>query len=210
MPRKTLQDTGGPLSISYERLRQLLDAYGGNPDRWPQEEREAALALLETSPEARAARDRAADLDAILDRAPAEEAPSDLATRILNTAPTEPAKPGTVVPFLGRRPAGRRTLAPSHRRRRWRLLVPLVPLAAAAAALLIMRTPEAPPPRATQLVIAELGSYVTPTDVLLDESELDLIESFPSFGCTPGELGCPELDLPNLDSTSHLITRRHA
>ena len=39
-----------PSTMSLERLRALLDAYGANPDRWPPEERMAALALLEQSP----------------------------------------------------------------------------------------------------------------------------------------------------------------
>jgi len=57
------------------RFRQIVEAYGGEPSRWPEAERESALALLEGSAEARAARDDAGRLDALLDRAP-RQAPS--------------------------------------------------------------------------------------------------------------------------------------
>jgi hypothetical protein len=58
--------------ITLVRFAQLLDAYGAEPARWPAEEREAALALLARSPEARRQRDEAARLDALLDRGAAE------------------------------------------------------------------------------------------------------------------------------------------
>lgn len=34
-----------------DRLRQIMAAYGGHPDRWPDDERDAALALLHDRPE---------------------------------------------------------------------------------------------------------------------------------------------------------------
>ena len=54
-------------ALSLERAAALLDAYGALPDRWPEAEREALLALLEKSPELRAQRDAAAGLDSLLD-----------------------------------------------------------------------------------------------------------------------------------------------
>jgi hypothetical protein len=55
--------------MSLDRLRTILDAYGARPARWPEDERDAAEALIAGSPEARAARDEAARLDAALDEA---------------------------------------------------------------------------------------------------------------------------------------------
>jgi hypothetical protein len=49
------------------RFGELLDAYGGDPRRWPEAEREAALALLGASPVARAQQQAAARVDAGLD-----------------------------------------------------------------------------------------------------------------------------------------------
>lgn len=54
-------------TLSLERAAALLDAYGALPDRWPEAEREAMLALLAKSPELRAQRDAAAGLDSFLD-----------------------------------------------------------------------------------------------------------------------------------------------
>jgi hypothetical protein len=52
------------------RFRALLGAYGAEPGRWPAVERASALALLEQSREAEAARNEAAQLDRLLDQAP--------------------------------------------------------------------------------------------------------------------------------------------
>jgi hypothetical protein len=52
--------------MTIARLRTILDAYGAAASRWPEEEREAALALIAQSPEARAAVAGAAALDATL------------------------------------------------------------------------------------------------------------------------------------------------
>ena len=54
-------------ALSLERAIALLDAYGALPERWPEAEREAMLALLAKSPELRAQRDTAAGLDSLLD-----------------------------------------------------------------------------------------------------------------------------------------------
>src|SRR6202142_3331296 len=52
-----------------DRFRELLDAYGAEPRRWPAGERAAAEALLAREPEARALRAKAAAIDGLLDRA---------------------------------------------------------------------------------------------------------------------------------------------
>lgn len=56
--------------ITLTRLSELFDAYGADPDRWPLEDRVAALELMARSPEARALMHRAAELDTLLDTAP--------------------------------------------------------------------------------------------------------------------------------------------
>jgi len=65
------------------RLREILDAYGGDPRRWPQSERDAAEALLAVSDEARALRAEAAALDALLDRPTAPQPSPELRAAIL-------------------------------------------------------------------------------------------------------------------------------
>lgn len=52
--------------MKLEHFAALLDAYGAEPSRWPEREREAVLALLAASAEARALRDQAAQLDTAL------------------------------------------------------------------------------------------------------------------------------------------------
>lgn len=54
-------------ALSLERAVALLDAYGALPDRWPEAEREAMLALLAKSPELRTHRHAATSLDSLLD-----------------------------------------------------------------------------------------------------------------------------------------------
>jgi hypothetical protein len=71
----------GGLELS--RFAQLLDAYGGDPDHWPEAERAAASALLEREPKARALCDEALAFDAVLDHAVLPEAPAHLRARVL-------------------------------------------------------------------------------------------------------------------------------
>ena len=58
-------------TMTLERLRALIAAYGGKPAKWPTAERAAAEALLARSPEARAALAEAEPLDTLLDAVPA-------------------------------------------------------------------------------------------------------------------------------------------
>lgn len=53
-------------TISAERVRAILAAYGGAPQRWPRDEREAALALIEADPSLGMDMAEARDLDATL------------------------------------------------------------------------------------------------------------------------------------------------
>jgi len=70
-------------TMTEERLRSLLAAYGGDPARWPLGEREAALSLLQTSAAARSAADEARALDAVLGGASAVVVPAELTARLL-------------------------------------------------------------------------------------------------------------------------------
>lgn len=72
------------------RFRKLLGSYGANPERWPEDERAAAVALLAASSEARALRDRAETLDRMLDTYRVEAADDVLSAQIL-AAPHNPA-----------------------------------------------------------------------------------------------------------------------
>lgn len=65
--------------ITLNRLAEILDAYGADPDCWPLEDRVAALELLAQSAEARALAHRAGNLDALLDTAPLTPAPPSVA-----------------------------------------------------------------------------------------------------------------------------------
>ncbi|MHA1108922.1 MAG: hypothetical protein ACTSQV_07390 [Alphaproteobacteria bacterium] len=67
--------------MSVERLREIFDAYGASPNRWPADERTAAVLLLDSSGEARAAHAEALRLDITLDNLTAPPPPPDLAKR---------------------------------------------------------------------------------------------------------------------------------
>lgn len=184
-----------PSTMSLERLRALLDAYGANPDRWPPEERMAALALLEQSPQAQRWRDASASVDALLDHAPGFEVSATLIDRILAAAPT-PA------------PSANRTPPPyRHTPRRvwaWRTLAAALPLAAAAVVVLwVLTKPSQTPERAT-VTLAEIETFDVPTDALLDVPSIQALDRVPTFGCAGGGLGCVDTGVTDNRSQSAL------
>ena len=63
--------SNNPMTI--EALREMLDAYGGDPDRWPVRDRDAAEALIARDPQAAAMQADAAALDAMLNQMVAPE-----------------------------------------------------------------------------------------------------------------------------------------
>ncbi len=81
--------------IAIDRLTSLIDAYGADPERWPADERAAALLLLAQSAEARAYAREAEVLDGLLDRVPLRPTvtvdPAALAARITRTPARRPA-----------------------------------------------------------------------------------------------------------------------
>jgi hypothetical protein len=211
--------------VALTRLSELLDAYGGAPERWPDEERDAALALLARSTEARALRDQAARLDALLDRLPAALPSPGLEDRIVAAARREgpPAPPARRIRSVDDARARR---AGGGRRRGW--LVAAMPLAAAAALGLWLRA-ERPTDPATgagavvvatsaddatgatgagraaidEIALADLGSYATPGDALLDVAAVDdVYDAGPWDGCNDGELGCIEIDTLTVEPVS--------
>jgi hypothetical protein len=168
----------GRAPMSLDRFRMLLDSYGARADRWPDSERQAALALLASSQEAERLCRNAARVDAAIDLLPAEPPSSELMARVLAGAP-------------GARPA------PLTRRWRRSAAAVVVPLAAAAALLIWVvtgREVASNPP--AQIAIGELGVYTTPTDVLLEPSWIDVSSSNPALGCADDDLGCPSFELP--------------
>jgi len=193
-----MADRTTPLSV--ERLEALLDAYGAREEQWPDDAREAAHALLERSAHARAARERAARLDRVLDAVPAEASTPDLAARILADFDRISAKT-TTPPASAARPRIRRYLAAA------------APLAAAAVALWLVRTPDRSPdagPQIARVGIPDLGTYETPTDEWLDPLGVDLFGTLPGVGCSDNGLGCIDLETPDttgIDSKVDVIER---
>lgn len=74
-------------------FQALIDSYGARSEQWPASRRDAALALLARSPEARTRLAEAAALDALLDHAPVD-APSPALRAALLAARPEPATTG--------------------------------------------------------------------------------------------------------------------
>lgn len=169
--------------IDLDRLRNVLDAYGAEPERWPAEERDGLQALVSSTPEAETLVREAARLDALLDRAsPAPDSSALLARRVLDQAPT---------------PARRASS------RGWRVALPIA--AAAALALWLgwdAQAPQTPSPIVAQetlpqeeIALADLGVYTTSTDVLLSLDGSDPFLEGPDFGCEEGQLGCLDLEV---------------
>jgi len=84
--------------MTLERLREIVEAYGASPARWPQGERPAAEALASSSPEAQSLVAEAARFDALLDMAPAEAPSAALTERLMA------ARPRAVAPLVPARP----------------------------------------------------------------------------------------------------------
>lgn len=73
--------------MTLERLREIVEAYGASPARWPQAERSMAEALASSSEEARTLVAEAARFDALLDMAPAEAPSAALTERLMAARP---------------------------------------------------------------------------------------------------------------------------
>ncbi len=204
--------------MTLQRLQQLLEAYGANPERWPLEERAAAVALLARSTEARAKQAEAARLDTLLDLAPVVQPSEELAARILAAklaegAQTKRPRNGPIqLLHAGRRSQLSATRGSPVRERSCRILVwPSLAVAVSLAVVLwAARTPTPSPPKLSSDVIANLGVYTTPTDVLLQWPGINSLNTLPSVGCMDNELGCPKLNVPpKSESQTDALGRRY-
>ncbi len=80
--------------ITPERVVELLDCYGANPEAWPDDERAAALALIQHSTELQNLQREAGQLDWLLisggmQQNPREPADVQLISRIVNNLPAQ-------------------------------------------------------------------------------------------------------------------------
>ncbi len=75
--------------MNLDRFRDILDAYGAEPARWPEAERAAALSFAEADAAARAWLDEEVRFDRLLDAAPAAVPSAALAARIAAAAPEQ-------------------------------------------------------------------------------------------------------------------------
>jgi hypothetical protein len=100
------------MTMTIDRLRILIEAYGAEPTRWPDNERSYAITLMAQSAEARALVAEAASLDRLLARYdnPAEGAVNPLALVTAVTAQPQGA-PLTTLP----RPANQNRIEISWR-----------------------------------------------------------------------------------------------
>lgn len=169
--------------MTVDRLRALLDAFGADADRWPADERAAALALIASSVDARALRDEAAQLDLLLDEDPVA-APSDLlVARVLASAPK-----------------------PARRRRAVGWLVPL----AMAAGLAWVWLGRGVMPMADPLPIAALGVYEVGSDELLSLSDVAMADDDTWITTCPDDvLDCP-IEPTGADSRSDAQGRTYS
>jgi hypothetical protein len=82
------------------RFKALVAAYGGDPARWPECERIAALDLLERSAEARREMEEALEVDRLLDLSPSTPVTPALQERILASFKERPRAPLLAANFL--------------------------------------------------------------------------------------------------------------
>jgi hypothetical protein len=191
---------GTPTTLT--RLRELLDAYGASPERWPPEEREAACALLAQSPEAQRCREASVQLDAVLNLAAAPEPSSALLEDILAAAGAPGSADGPASVPASRPPLTRGAqllrVRPSGstlpRSRTWRRIATALPLAAAAGFVLWVLYRPTSAPEVPSITIAEIGVYDAPTDALLTTFGMNTFDSIPSFGCASVGLGCLDVE----------------
>ncbi len=92
--------------MTMERLEALLEAYGAEPARWPDAERQAAEALVSRSQEVRLRIEEARRLDLLLAEAPLEAPSAMLTARLLAARPRQlvasPVSPAVRTSSLGR------------------------------------------------------------------------------------------------------------
>lgn len=85
-------------SMTKGRVAALIDAYGASPERWPEAERQQALALLAQSASARELLHAARSLDLLLNMAPVDLPSAALEDRIMAARPRPVAQPSLASP----------------------------------------------------------------------------------------------------------------
>ncbi len=92
--------------MGLDRFRELMEAYGADPQRWPDIERAGGEALLAQNADAATLRRRAAALDALLDRATLPASAID-AERLIASVTAQPQHTAEIVTLRpARKPAG--------------------------------------------------------------------------------------------------------
>ncbi len=91
------------MSMNETRLEAIIDAYGAAPERWPNAERAAALALLKRSDRARIAWVEAAALDSLMVGEEPPQPSGDLMGRLQAIGETTetPRRPAKARPLFG-------------------------------------------------------------------------------------------------------------
>ena len=87
--------------MKIERFQQLAEIYGGDLSRWPADERKLAVALLRAVPAAQRIIDDELALDAVLNKATADEDPARLdrmTAAIAARLDQQPATRGSAIP----------------------------------------------------------------------------------------------------------------
>ncbi len=104
-----------PVSVSADRFKAIVDAYGADPDRWPQGERDAALRFMSEDARAEAWLDEAIAIDALLSagfEAPDAEADEAQHARVLAHMLMNPATNVVAFPRRQASPPSRRRILP--------------------------------------------------------------------------------------------------
>ena len=83
--------------MTLDRFVAIVDAYGASPQRWPEAERDAAIAFMKATPEARRLAEEAEALDGLLDMPETAPVTRDLQDRILATMPAVKLRNGAAV-----------------------------------------------------------------------------------------------------------------
>lgn len=93
------------MTMTPDRLQQIIDAYGADWRRWPEAERDAARACLDADPDGERRMFEARQLEAALDLAPRPRPSESLRARVLLSAPRPRSAAGALAARLFAPPA---------------------------------------------------------------------------------------------------------
>ncbi|MDH5189782.1 MAG: hypothetical protein OEW89_00880 [Gammaproteobacteria bacterium] len=88
--------------MNHERVKTLIDCYGADAERWPQEEMEAAIMLIDNSPELIAYQDDARALDKLINNQNIQDDIDThaLASRIMDSLPQQEQTRSVKAPYF--------------------------------------------------------------------------------------------------------------